>query len=317
MYDHQPAAPTAGSRGGFTLIEVLVVVGIIAVISSLLLTAVFRSRKTANVIRLKSDLSLIETALEAYKNDCKDYPRFTDIATFQATYGTAGSGAWLDKQPDRGARLLCRALLGPGPADLAGAAVAKPGDDGADGNGFRLTRNLVMNGTTPVGLAGRVYGPYIQADKFKVEYDTTGTTFPNFQDAKLLDFDGNPILYYPARFGGVNVSVPKGFVYEVNPLTTAANPAPQPLYNSFDDESDTTPSANGRAFLPPADMQYILGDRTHQGQIVAPETAVTTQPFLLWAANPNSPYGTGAYGLQADGKCDAVCNFDVPADLHK
>lgn len=338
----RPPLARRRSAAGFTLLEVLVVVLIGAIITGLLLTAVLRSRKSANVIRTKSDLSLIAIALDAYRADFQNvYPQFADLVTINASKAAPdGTGYWLDTQPDRGARLLCRALLGPGAAGpVTAGSFAGPGDDGADGNGFRARRNLVGSGSTFI-LAGKVSGPYLQSDKFKLEFDPattySTTTFTGaMADAKLLDRNGNPILYFPGRVGPAVVTADKGFVYEVNPATASTTPPlPQPLYNAFDNKTDTTAPYINRPFLAPAEMQYLLGDRDLSGKIDGTEVAVTTQPYLLWAANPNGPSsadGPGAtplYGLQpplpasatsvpAGEKCDAVCNFDLPPDLRK
>ncbi len=111
----RPFRPAAKiERRGFTLIEVLVTVGIIVVLTSLAIPAILRSRQKAIVIRIRSDLSLISNALEAYKSDFGDYPRFDDDATFDS----------LNVQHDRGARLLCRALLGPAPLPLPVAGLS-------------------------------------------------------------------------------------------------------------------------------------------------------------------------------------------------
>jgi prepilin-type N-terminal cleavage/methylation domain-containing protein len=325
MAAHYNTARRPTGHRGFTLIEMLVVIGIIALIGGLVLAATMHSRTTALVIRARSDLSLLETSLSAYRADFGDYPRFPDPATVQSAKSVTGSGYWLDSSADRGARLLCRALLGPGAA--GSLATANPGEDGADGPGFRTRRNLITSTATPT-LGGKVSGPYIQPDKFKIEYDpsmtySTSTMSGAYADAKLLDFNGNPILYFPAATGVPVVSQTGGFVAKFDPTTaTAPYTPPPPLYNQYDNQTDTTPSAAGRTFLPLKDMQYILGDRNLNGTIDAGEAAVTTQPYLLWTAGPSGKYGlqidtTALTSIPAGQKSDAVCNFDLPADIRK
>src|ERR1700689_1178190 len=102
---------------GFTLIEVLVTVGIIVILTGLLLSGVLVARKKGFETRARSDLALIGMALEAYKDACGDYPRFSTPAEAQAAialgYGsTDGRYPWLDQEPNRRALLLCRALIG-------------------------------------------------------------------------------------------------------------------------------------------------------------------------------------------------------------
>ena len=344
--------PSTSSRrpdrtpGGFTLIEVLVAVGIIVLITSILLPAILYSKTRALVIRARGDLGTIANALDAYKADFQDYPRFVDPSVSQAGFNNPGSGYWLDYQEDRGARLLCRALIGPAGAGTTG--VASPGDDGADGPGFRVRRNLAGVGGAQQ-LSGRVYGPYLQPDKWKLSYDPNpqAANVPSslMYNAKMLDLYGNPILYYPATPGATaRLGLASGFVSSCNPGTftapaaNATNAPSYPLYNAFDNASDSTPplgsTASPKVLLDATAMGFILGDRTGNGgapvpngKIDAGETAVTTQPYLLWTAGADGVFGFGLdpanslAGLPAaqfpGHKTDDVCNFDIPPDLRK
>jgi prepilin-type N-terminal cleavage/methylation domain-containing protein len=289
-------------RRAFTLVELLVVIGIIALIAGLLLPAVLRAYKAGNRTRMEADLHLIETALEAYKQDFGDYPRFDD-----------DNGATsLNTQQDRGARLLCRALLAPGPASGAPGFASGTGHapDGADGPGFRIR-----------GTTGRVYGPYIQGDKFKLGNPGASTAYDSiyFTDATLLDPNGNSILYYPGGTGTINIAAPApaGFVCTVakgTPQGYGNTPLARSLYNAFDNVGY---GASGTpAFLSEANLQYIMGDRQFHGFIdsttTPPEVATYTGPYLLWTAGPD-----GQFGRDANRKTDDVTNFDIPPDLRK
>src|SRR5262245_28965684 len=81
------------ARRAFTLVELLIVIGIIIILASLLLVGVVRARRNASKLRTQADFQTISIALEAYKTDFGDYPR-PDSA-------------------DTGAAILGRALLGP------------------------------------------------------------------------------------------------------------------------------------------------------------------------------------------------------------
>ena len=348
-------------RHGFTLIEMLIAMGIIALLATLTLAMVVRSKTHADVIRVRSDLATIATGLDAYKADFGDYPRLADPATDKAVLNASptppGNGLWLDidqaaaNGTDRGARLLCRALIGPAGAGTANAAnlAANPGDDGADGPGFRLRR--VLSG--PVGnqqWSGRVYGPYLQPDRWKLVSEATPSPLGNvtpspMYDAMILDIHGNPILYYPATPGaGGRIGLPGGFCRVQDPASYTPPPANNrlqpvyPLYNAIDNNTDPTPPlgmpGTPHLLLDAMAMAYILGDRTGNGGAPVPdgkidstEKAVTVEPYLLWTAGPDGRYGFGpdpanpVNGLdvsQFKGRtCDDVCNFDLPADLYR
>jgi type II secretory pathway pseudopilin PulG len=263
---------TSQRRRAFTLIQLLVVIGIIVVLIGLGLPAILKAYNTGLRTRTEADLQTIAQALEHYRTDFGDYPRFDDDNTANG----------LNTFSDRGARLLCRALIGPGPAisNPAGAY----GGDGADGPGFRVR----------AGTGGKTWGPYIQPDKFTLG----GTDKVNYADATINDRNNKPILYYPAA-PGVGITSPGGYVSVINPGTIYPS---RPVYNGFD---------NG-GVLSVKELQFILGDRNNSGFIDPGETAVTTTPYLLWTAGAD-----GIYGRDSKGKTDDITNFDIPPDLRK
>ena len=59
---------------GFTLIEIMVVVVILAVMASQILPKIMGKPKEARIAKAKTDISAIETALDLYKLDNFEYP---------------------------------------------------------------------------------------------------------------------------------------------------------------------------------------------------------------------------------------------------
>ena len=93
-------------RTGFTLTEMIVVIGILMLLISLLVGAVMVAQKRAEGTRLRIDMQTIAMALEQYHADFGKYPMRNNAAN---------------------GHILAWALIGPGPAT----------EDGVDGPGFR------------------------------------------------------------------------------------------------------------------------------------------------------------------------------------
>ncbi len=66
--------PFAVRSGGFTLIEIMVVVVIIAILASLVAPSIMSRIDDARVVKAKQDLRLYESALDLYKMDNYRYP---------------------------------------------------------------------------------------------------------------------------------------------------------------------------------------------------------------------------------------------------
>src|SRR4051812_7329797 len=72
--------PLNPSRRGFTLVEMLAVIGIIVLLISVLVPTVVTSRRKAAAARVRRDIDTLSLALESYQQTWNSYPVF-DITT--------------------------------------------------------------------------------------------------------------------------------------------------------------------------------------------------------------------------------------------
>lgn len=320
----------------FTLVEILVVLGVIAVLVGLLIPMVNRARRGAERSRIQSDLNAITIALDQYKIDFGDVPRpaEAEFNTGAAVLGKAligpygdgidSTGNVVDDDPptygalaaavtriepglcvraaaSAGSRMYVALVDDPGPTltDDAKWAEFDP-TDGADGPGFRAAPPRIVAGARIP--QGKVSGPYLQPEKFRV------------RGAYLLDIHDSPIQYLPADRGRPNVNRAFGYV-ALRDFST--NPPRQPLY-------DVAPaliffrrpgeSDDGNALVR---MQSLLRAGTSgadEGAVRAGESPAYTGPFLLWSGGRDRQFGPAMTGGSPPtaaqvAACDDVANF--------
>jgi type II secretory pathway pseudopilin PulG len=204
-------------KTGLTMIELLIVLGIIALLVGLLLPAIGMVRTVAKETKQKAQLSAIEMALAAFKNDYGDYPpSYTPIP------GAPGSDYC-------GAQKLAEALLG---WDLLGfhpkSAWRADGLDALDGPGtYDPAQTRDINGDGIADTFDERKGPYLElatTNAFRLGnisiakpglFADTGPLAPDtfvlcdvFGSKKIsmpngtIAHAGTPILYYKANTSG-------------------------------------------------------------------------------------------------------------------
>ena len=211
-------------RSGLTIIEILVVVGIIALLAGILVPAASTVRNMAREVKQRAQLTAIELGLAAFKNDYGDYP-------------PSDPYSWLGDTTDgriensSGAQKLAEALLGwdllgfhPDSGFRADGANRWPyevdGTQHAQGTYFLYDRgsdtdlekrkgryiDLDTAGAFQLGRTGNHDGLFVgDLGPFDSSADTfvISDVFGKGRDVTLRDGSrekaGNPILYYRAH----------------------------------------------------------------------------------------------------------------------
>jgi prepilin-type N-terminal cleavage/methylation domain-containing protein len=284
---------TSASSAGFTLVELLVVMGIMVLLMGLALPMITRAYRNATRTRMQADLHVIAMGIEAYRADFKDIPRTDPNDTVWGVNGGGYAGHL------RGASMVCWALMAPGDA----------AHDGAAGPGFRART-----------AQGQIYGPYINPDHIKVLYLSTMSNANPADDRFycFADTYGNPYLYYPAN-AGATITAAHGYIG-----STSANQTPMFDTDDNDGVGFTLPDGLGFFQQTTGDtyanelqrMCAMLGETSLSGAIASGETPKSTGPYILWGMGPDTLGGpavigtsTPAQNAQNVANCDDVTNF--------
>jgi len=295
-------------KSGFTVVELLTVIGIMAMLVALLIPAVTAVKNTAKGVKQKAQFASIEMGLTTFRNDYGDYP----------------PSNWWDPAPPFGtqrdycgAQKLAEALVG---WDLMGF---HPKSD-FRANGYNDAGVFVYNPNDAVLMAQRK-GPYLElatASVFRlgdISPDKPGLfidTAPLAADTFVLcdvfsvkkitfrkpgisetttQYAGTPILYYRANTSSKSI-VPTG---------SPANYQDQ-IYNPRDNfplislgklaDWDKPSAARRRHVLEDFNFFY---EYIRDPKITARPWPYRPDSYILISAGPDGAYGTA----------DDICNF--------
>ena len=76
-------------RGGFTLVELLVVIVVLAILIGLLLPAIYGALRTARKAAVSAEINQIASALASFKSKYGDYPPSRIYVAENGDYGSA------------------------------------------------------------------------------------------------------------------------------------------------------------------------------------------------------------------------------------
>ncbi|HEX4797075.1 MAG TPA: type II secretion system protein [Humisphaera sp.] len=240
-------------RKAFTLVEMLIVIGIIMLLAALLLPAIGRARRSAVRTALSADMQAIAAGIDAYRLDFKDIPRPDRFVP----------------GPFQGSAILCWTLIAPGPASF----------DGAADFGFRER-----------GTQGQVYGPYVTPGNFRLGTVTTSpavkSTLRYDANVCIADRNGNAILYFPSKLTATSIASVTNYLGPPGKGTRYASKDNDPQV-ATGTEFGINPDAAGAL----KSMQLLLPG-VNQRDLSLDQSQLLNLPYLLWDAGPDGKFGT-------------------------
>ena len=267
-----------GRGAGFTLVEMLVVIGIVIALVGILLPVIFSVRRQADRARTADDIVTISHALEAYNQDWGDYPRWQT---------NPQSGSYF------GSGLLGFALLhSNGNATPAFGFRARPSSGAGQYYTYLPTDRFQMSGTEQIYDRNGLPFLYAVARKPAPDLTVANTATPANQPYLVT----SPVALYTFWSGGGSGTSDVGQFGISGDTGTPPAPAVAPSWAALR-------------------MQMLLGDLNGNGIIDNGETPAAAGPYILWAAGPDKYFGfpndnpSTAPALWELAKCDDVTNF--------
>ncbi len=186
--------------GGFTLVELLVVIGILVILLSVLFPAAIAARNEAKRVAAKTQLNNLSSACEAYHSQMSAYP------------GYLADGVWESSANEKrlsGNENLVLSLMG----QVGSGSVQLPKWKSGDPNKYVEPERV---GAGPLSESGKLYAPFYSPQEGELLSIDSGSFSGDNKIPELLDRStGVPLLYYRARRGG---TLPVGSGAGENPV---------------------------------------------------------------------------------------------------
>jgi len=314
------------NAGGFTLVELLVVIGIIGILLSILVptvnVAIVHSKNTS----MRATLHAIAMGLDQFRNDFGSYPESDPTVLFAIDSSLPYRGTHLTQHTsflNTGAHLLAEAMVG------------------EDNLGYNSNHGYYINNDgIPSDHSGnpvKRWGPYVSVENMKIgtmpqafeTLDTSKLLFPDLLDERVWENNMNsvlldtfnsakplPIVYFKANSRGRSIT------------PNNANPG---IYNFADNERILSPFGMASPLnidqypdvsaLPTSPTEWNYGGYKHTLLQCFPyyiwdHKSEGMTPWLKgqWAARPYNPDTfilmtaghDGIYGTEDD-----ICNFEL------
>jgi prepilin-type N-terminal cleavage/methylation domain-containing protein len=289
----QCEAKLAGRRSrGFTLVELLVVIGIIGVLISILLPVISHVRTTSYVASTQNQLLVIQNAIEAYRQNFEAYPgplpdseivpaTVPPVIGFAATSSenlVLGLLGGLQMNAATGAITYSSALVGSGPLSLNRLKTQR----------YQAYGDPVSAGLDPIKDTTGAWLPWSNSQHSGVSFQG------QYKDTQIPEFvdrfpDAMPILYVRARVGATGVvtdgatTFPTGTTAAYNQQQLAPYTFPKlPMPPSQNPPFNPNPPAGGfELYLP----EYF-------GTFSDPRKPRQRDGYMLIAAGADRKYGT-------------------------
>ncbi len=217
---------TGRIRGGFTIVELLIVTAMIILLLSILVVAVNRASRTSQITNTRALMNAIGQSLERFKEDVGYYPPVfgldsTPPERLRALFPPPDPGSLVyasEIQDWWSSAAIAEYLIGydegrydgygyAGAGEVPALGIRDPGPDAVWGATLAGGGGTLQERDPPTD--GKVYGPYLELKDERLLGSTDGSMDPS---------SGNPRVFFPGD-GNYNPNHPKIIVdYWGNPI---------------------------------------------------------------------------------------------------